>query len=348
MRRPTAALVPCAVLAALAACGPSGLRVPELGPVPPLPDWPDDPPTEAKRALGERLYLDPRLSGSGHTSCASCHLPSTAFQDSIPLPAPDSVYPRDEPRVPRNTPSLLGLVYAPVFRWDGAMTDLVDVMAFPFGEVNMNLGPDAPSARAALAQRLTVAAPEYVGLFRDAFGAELGSLPPADVWRLAGRALAHYARAAVSRDAPFDRWNAGDDGAMSAAAVRGLEVFRGSGRCIGCHGGPLFSDFGFHNLSLDPPRADGTRADEGRWNVTHDEADRGKFLTPTLRSTYDTSPYFHDGSRAGLRDVLAHFASPAVQADPNHDPAFDPPLALTEGEVADLVALLQALRGGAP
>lgn len=95
---------------ALVACGPKGLKVPELGPVPALPEWPLDPPTPEK--------------------------------------------------VARHTPSLLNLVYAPVFRWDGAMDSLVEVMALPFGEANMNLGKDLPESQAALAQRLTQAAPE--------------------------------------------------------------------------------------------------------------------------------------------------------------------------------------------
>ncbi len=336
------------IVCALTACGPRGLKVPELGPVPALPEWPDDPPTDAKVALGRTLYFDVRLSGSGHTNCNSCHLALTSFQDNLPLPVPDSSYPSDLPKVARHTPSLLNLVYAPVYRWDGAMTDLVDVMAFPFGEANMNLGVDLPSSQAALKERLTQAAPEYVTQFQSVFDVDLRTLEPKAVWRLAGRALAAYARTIVSRDAPFDRWNAGDDQAMSAAAVRGLELFRGDAGCIACHGGPFFSDFGFHNLSLDPPRADGTRADEGRSRVTQSEADRGKFLTPTLRSAWDTAPYFHDGSAISLKAVLTHFCSDKVRADPNHDPLFDTPLSLTDAQMSDLVDFLKALRSGAP
>lgn len=334
-----------ALCCALAGCGPRGLKVPELGPVPALPDWPDDPPTAEKIALGRALYLDPRLSGSGHTSCSSCHLPTTSFQDNLPLPTPDSSYPLDRPKVARHTTSLLNLVYAPIYRWDGAMDSLVEVMAFPFEEANMNLGADRLASQAALKERLTQTAPEYVAQFQAAYGVDLQGIEPPDIWKLAGRALAAFSRTIVSRDAPFDRWNAGDDGAMSAAAVRGLELFRGEARCIGCHGGPLFSDFAFHNLSLDPPRADGSRADEGRYRVTHLEEDRGKFLTPTLRSAWDTAPYFHDGSATRLVDVLAFFCSPKVTADPNHDPAFGTPLSLTGAQMEELVEFMKALRG---
>ena len=161
----------------------------------------------------------------------------------------------------------------------------------------------------------------------------------------AGRALAHYARHAVSRDSAFDRWNAGDDGAMPASAQRGLALFRGKGRCIACHTGPLFTDFQFHNISSALPGSDGKRADEGRFGVTGKQSDRGAFLTPTLRGAYDTAPYFHDGSMPGMRNVMKHLASDAVRADPNHDGLVDAPIVLGDGDMEDLIDFMQALRG---
>jgi cytochrome c peroxidase len=333
--------------------GAAKLRAPELGPVPPLPVFVDDPITPAKLALGTTIYFDKRLSGSGHISCNACHVPNTSFQDSLPLSTPDRSYPANEPTLFRNTLSFLNIVYAPVFRWDGSHTDLLDVVAFPFAEPNMNtaklpVGNDAndvPAAQAALLHKLTVELPGYREPFRDAFGVDIMTLDAPGLWRLTGRALRAFLTQAVSRDAPFDRWNAGDDTAMNAAAVRGLEVFRGHGRCIACHVGPLFTDFQFHNISSSPPRADGTRADEGRHRITQRESDRGEFLTPTLRSTYNTSPYFHDGSKSGLRDVLTFLSSPAVTADPNHDVMMAEPIPLTDGDISDLIEFLHALNG---
>jgi cytochrome c peroxidase len=271
----------------------------------------------------------------------------TGFQDGLLLSVPDRSYPSDRPTLTRNTLSFYNIVYAPVFRWDGSHTDLALVSAFPFSEANMNLGADVPSAEQALQHRLTVDVPGYVARFQDAYGTDLRQLDAVATWRLAGRAIAAFLRLAVSQGAPFDRWNAGDDGAMSASAVRGLAVFRDKtrGRCTYCHLGPFLTDFSFHNISSSPPDTSGQRADEGRYLVTGLDADRGAFLTPTLRSTYDTAPYFHDGSRPGLRDVLHHLASPAVTADPNHDAYFSTPLALSDGDVDDLVAFLAALRG---
>jgi cytochrome c peroxidase len=324
---------------------PGGLRAPELPPVPALTAEAGGAPTADQIALGTTLYYDVRLSGSGHTSCNSCHGMVTAYQDNLITPIPDRSYPSDRPALTRNTPSFYNLIYAPVFRWDGSHTDLVGVMAFPFSEANMNLGQTVAQAQAALRKRLTVDLPGYGPRFQKAYGVDLSTLDDAGVWRVAGRALAAFVRQVVSRDAPFDRWNAGDDSAMGASAQRGLLVFRGKGRCTACHSGPFFTDFGFHNLSTSPPGPDGTRADEGRYLVSGQEADRGAFLTPTLRSSYDTGPYFHDGSAGGLRSVLGHLASADVMRDPNHDPLFAQPLPLTDDDMGDLIDFLDALRG---
>lgn len=335
----------------------TGLRLDDLGPVPPLPEWPDNPPTDSKRALGKALFSDARLSGSGKTSCANCHFPLSEFQSGGPKDAPDRSYPAITPTLGRNTPSLLNLVYAPMMRWDGShFTDLVDMGVLPFAEANMNLTPgisadrvedvDVPAAQHTLYERLTRTVPGYVALFRDAFGEDLEKLGPEQTWRLAGKAIVVYLRLVVSRDSAFDRWNAGDDTAMNAAAVRGFELFRGPARCIGCHSGPFFTDFRFHNAGVSALDASGKRDDEGRYRVTHAEADRGAFLTPTLRSVALTSPYLHDGSEVSLAKVIERKTTPEIlKRDPNHDRMFDGVRALTARENADLVEFLKALTG---
>lgn len=149
-------------------------------------------------------------------------------------------------------------------------------------------------------------------------------------------------------NAPFDRWNAGDDGAMNERAIRGFEIFKARGRCSRCHSGPLFSDFLFHNVSTSLPDANGKREDEGRFEVSGRVEDRGAFLTPTLRGAYDTQPYLHDGSALFLRDVVRHFGSAAVLADPAFDPLLDPAPSLSDGEVEDVVAFISGLLEGMP
>lgn len=335
----------------------TGLRVDDSGPVPGLPGWADNPATTEKKELGRALFADPRLSGSGKTVCGNCHFPLVEFQSSGPKDAPDRSYPGISPTLPRNTPSLLNIVYAPMLRWDGAhFTDLYDAMVLPLAEANMNLAPghpaeevgviDVPGAQTALQAKLTTEIPGYVPLFQAAFGEDIQGLSAQAIWRLAGKALAVYIRLAVSRDSAFDRWNAGDDGAMTEAAIRGLSLFRGKAGCASCHSGPLFSDFQFHNIATSPPGTNGIRADEGRFLVTQKEEDRGAFLTPTLRSASQTSPYLHDGSEVSISKVIARKTSAATRAlDPNHDVRLDALTDLTAAEVEDIVAFIKALKG---
>jgi hypothetical protein len=144
------------------------------------------------------------------------------------------------------------------------------------------------------------------------------------------RRFAVFARQLVTRASPFDRWNAGR-GKISADAEAGVALFVGKAGCIRLPLRRNLSDGLFHNVSTSPPREDGTRADEGRARVTGDPADGGKFLTPTLRQVVTTSPYFHDGGRATLSDVLEHLNTKAGD-DPNHDPIVGQPLGLTAQE----------------
>lgn len=321
------------------------LRFADLPPVPALPEWQDDPATDEKAALGRTLFYDSRLSRTGNTHCGNCHVALTWFQDNLPRAVPDRSYPSDKPKTERHTPSLLNLVYAPIFRWDGSHDDLFEVLAFPFSEANMDLGEDVPSAQAELRERLTEDHPGYVARFKAAFDQDLTKLDAKAIWSLTGRALAHFLRRAVSQNSAFDRYNAGDDTALNEQEVSGLSLFRGKARCVTCHNGPFFTDYQFHNISSELPTEGGLREDEGRFLVTGKDADKGKFLTPSLRNCYDTAPYFHDGTLNGLSDVIMHFASSAATADPLHDPAADAPPTLTDAEVKDIRAFLRSLRG---
>ncbi len=104
----------------------------------------------------------------------------------------------------------------------------------------------------------------------------------------AGRLLPQF----VSDNSPWDRYEAGDKAAVSAAAIAGQEVFAGKGRCTACHAPPFYGNSTFFNIGLE----DGKAKPDPAANVTKDEADRGAFKTPSLRSVELSAPYFHDGS----------------------------------------------------
>ncbi len=327
------------LLTGVAAAG--SLRYPELPPLPAAPSDPDNRPTPARRNLGAELFFDQRLSTSGVTSCANCHVHNTAWQDNLVKPRPDTSQGGEFFTLAVNTDSLLNIVHREFFFRNGSHTDLGHAFTEPWIEENQRLGTTRPLAAAALAAILR-GRPGYVQRFRRAFDVDITAIPDEEVFDLAGKALAVFARQLVTRTSPFDRWNAGR-GPLSDAAVRGVALFTGKGRCIACHNGPNFSDQQFHNVSTSPPDEHGVRADEGRAKVTGLPEDGGKFLTPTLRQVTMTSPYFHDGEAGTILDVLNHLdAGSAV--DPNHDPVFSTPLGLTQAEKYDIYQFLKSLR----
>ena len=174
-------------------------------------------------------------------------------------------------------------------------------------------------------------------------------------------AVGHFQELAfVTRETPWDRYLAGEKGAMDADAKRGALLFYGKGRCVACHSGPLLSDFQFHSLAVPQigPGIDETGDDRGRYEATRIPRHRYQFRTPPLRNVTLTAPYFHSGAVASLEDAIAlHLAPPAggAGADAAADPSaetlrrasFAPMLrrgvALDEDERASLLAFLRSL-----
>ena len=86
----------------------------------------DNPFSERKRALGEALFHDKRLSIDGSLACASCHEREKGFADG-------KVHGRGVPGRPlkRHTPTLWNLAWSsPVF-WDGRARSLEEQVAGP-------------------------------------------------------------------------------------------------------------------------------------------------------------------------------------------------------------------------
>lgn len=292
-------------------------------------------------ALGERLFSDPRLSPDGRFSCASCHRPDAAFAE----PGVARQRGRDGAPLATNTPSLIDLDRRGPFRHDGAAATLEEQVAVPLLAANEM----ANASLAAVADRLA-AEPLIVADFVRVYGR-----PPTGGDIVA--ALAAYVRALEFGDTPFDRWRRGDRSALSPAAARGFALFRGRAGCAACHlvdgAHPGFRDGRFHDTGIAArrtrrPFADGVRPSEGRIAVTGRPADRDRIRTPGLRGVAATPPYMHDGSIRSLEAVVRYYAAGGA----GHD-GLSPliaPFAVDDGDVADLVAFLQALApaGSAP
>jgi cytochrome c peroxidase len=282
-----------------------------------------NPMTDAKVRLGMALYFDPRLSSDGTISCASCHDPNAGFAD----PRPFSLGVGGA-KGGRNAPTVLNSAHVKFQFWDGRAKDLEEQALGPIqNPVEMQM-----TMPMALDKLKSI--PGYVRMFDQVFGSPPTAEGIAD-------AIAAFERTVISTNAPYDRYIQGDPTAMSPAAIRGMELFRGKAHCQACHSGPNFTDGRFHNLGVG--YANGAFTDEGRAKVTKSPADMGSFKTPGLRSVALTAPYLHDGSEQTLESVIDFYNRGGVP-NPNLDPLMLP-LALTAREKAELVEFMKALTG---
>jgi cytochrome c peroxidase len=313
-------IVSLALAGALAA---ADFAKPPLGLDAYLPTPPDNPLTPERAALGRELFFEKRLSSDASVSCAVCHDPELAYTDKNPVAVGVK-----EQKGTRRTPRLINRAYGRSFFWDGRAASLEEQVLKPIANpIEMNLPLEDAIA-------MLRADPRYREKFEAAFQGE----PTPE--RLSF-ALAAYVRTILSGDAPYDRYLAGDETALSEAQKRGLALFRGKAACAVCHVGPNLTDERFHNTGIG--WKDGRQADEGRAAISGDAADIGAFKTPPLREAARTGPYMHDGSKATLEDVI-EFYDDGGEENPNLDLDVQP-LHLTAVEKSDLAAFLEALNG---
>jgi cytochrome c peroxidase len=285
--------------------------------------FPADNPFAADKAqLGEMLFFDPRLSGSNWISCASCHNPSLSWGDGLPHAIGDGMK-----TLGRRTPTILNLAWAELLMWDGRKVSLEDQALGPItGATEMNQDADK------LMEKLG-AIDGYRAEFKRIFGDEGLSI------KTVSQAIATYERTIVSGTAPFDRWIAGDETAISESAKNGFDLFNGKANCAACHGGWAFTDNSFRDIGL--PDKDVGRAEwVGIPSMQH------AFKTPTLRDADRRAPYMHDGSFKNLAAVIDHYDRGGVQRASLSDEIH--PLGLSDGEKRDLIAFLETLTGDNP
>ncbi len=230
-----------------------------------------------------------------------------------------------------------------------------------------------------LAKRVRVI-PAYGQLFVDAFD-HIDTPEEVTIVEIANALGAFMASEWRNHDSPFDRYLSGDRAALAPAAEAGMALFYGKAGCAGCHSGPLLSDQGFHALGLPafgPGRTrmfDPYARDVGRMGETNRLSDAYRFRTPMLRNVALTGPYGHNGAYPTLESMVRHHLNPAaaraawtpemaklpdvpwlaavdfvIRADDREmarqAAVLDiTPVALSDGEVAELVAFLNALTG---
>lgn len=299
----------------------------------------------------ETMFWDNRVagtSGSGFVSPAGAQLPPAAEFDSVlAVLAMFPVTARDEMR---------GLPHdADIFNQPNELAEIED--------------DDFTAIWAGLMDRL-LAIPEYQQLFAEAYP----DVPTEELeFQHAANALAAFISVAFTfNDSSFDRYAEGDNDALGQSEKLGALLFLGDANCASCHSGNLFTDQQPHNLAIPqigPGQKDEAPLDFGRFRESGNEADRFAFRTPPLRNVALTGPWMHNGAYTTLDAAVRHHLHPeqalrayaVSQLRPNLrdsfqgdevtftmlldtlDPLVSTPIMLTEAEVDDLLAFLDAL-----
>lgn len=334
------------LLAAAAPAAALDTTLPAESLLEPFTALPKDPAKEAQIALGKYLFFDPRLSGNNSLSCADCHQPDKAFTDGLAL---SKGYPSTQ--YFRNTPTVMNTVFSSYLYRDGRMDggDMPTLVRDHLTEAHF-MSIDSRL----MAERLKQV-PAYTDLFTEAYGGE------PNFGRVLN-AITAYVQTLNSPPVAYDRYLAGDQDALAADVAAGLALFEGKANCAACHSSALLSDSEFYNTGvgtdvamfqeperhltfrrffriLGTPDYRDLREDVGLYALTLDEADWGKFRTPSLREVGRTAPYMHDGSLADLEAVVQFYNAGGGDTQT----AGLEPLNLSESEVAQLVAFLESL-----
>lgn len=275
--------------------------------------------------LGELLFNDSILSRGDQVSCASCHKAEYAFADNIPVSIGV-----DGQKGVRNTPSAMNQSGRVFQFWDGRMETLEEQVVGPIeNPVEMDLPISAAIDKLNKHE-------QYKKFFIKIFGHQADKKSITD-------AIAAFERTLETSNSAFDNYiNGNDTTLLTLSAKRGREIFNVKGKCFDCHFGPDFTTDLFRNIGLFNGK---DLNDSGRFVITRNLADLGRFKTPGLRNIAMTAPYMHNGMHKTLRDVIDYYNEPDkfITNSINRDTLLAKPLGLTEQEKTDLEAFLMSL-----
>jgi len=287
--------------------------------------------TPERIELGKLLYFDVRLSSSEKISCATCHHPKQGWTDLEPVA---KAVGHEGATGPRNSPVILNSAYQNRQFWDGRARTLEQQALGPIeADVEMNMP-------------LEVLIPKlnkikgYQELFKVAYPASKGVIKKDYL----AKAIASFERTVVSTIAPFDKYAMGDKKAISKAAKKGFELFKGKAHCIDCHDGFNFSDGSFHNIGLNDGELNGKEL--GRYLTKRRASWYGVMKTPTLRDVTKSAPYMHDGSVKTLTEAT-HVCGNGGRYEHNvkNKSTFMVDRKLTKSDINHITSFLKSLEG---
>lgn len=295
-----------------------------FGALPARADKPGAAPAKALIDLGRMLYFDNRLSKNHDLSCNSCHsLTDYGIDVRSPVGKRQTSEGHKGQKGDRNSPTVYNAAVHFAQFWDAREPDVEAQAKGPIlNPIEMAM-PDADSVIAVLKS-----IPGYADAFKAAFP---DAKDPFTYDNLA-IAIGAFERGLMT-PGRFDQFVGGKLDALSTEELRGFEAFTKVG-CVTCHVGPGIGGTQMQKLGLIKPYK---TEDAGRFKVTNNEADKFMFKVPSLRNIAKTGPYLHDGSIATLEEMVRIMAE--------HQTATG---ALSDAQVKDLVAFLNALTGELP
>ena len=284
----------------------------------------DNPYSKEKELLGKTLFFDPRFSSSKHIACASCHDPENSWNDNRTFS-----FGHDRQLGNRNAMTLLNVAFVNFPFWDGRARSLEHQAEMPVQD------PKEMNEHIDLAVDKIANIKGYEKLFIEAFGDKT------------------FERTIKSGSTKFDRFIDGEKESFTDQEVLGLHLFRTKAQCINCHNTGYFSNNKFEN---DGTSLLGTKQEDlGRYAVTKQSEDIGKFRVPTLREVSRTGPWMHNGAFPNLRDVITFYNSGNPEVEKKRNTTINgesftsqksvmlKPLLLTKEEIIALEAFLTTL-----
>jgi len=349
-------------------------------------------------SLGHKMFFDTRFSANGKVSCASCHQPKQFFSDGLDTG-------KGIEKVSRNTPTIVGASQNTWFFHDGRNDSLWSQAMGPLENPLEHGGNRNQFAHLIFSD--PVLRKEYTLLFgsiediSDSKRFPQHASPLADksvhkAWQAMakedqkvitnifvniGKVIAAYETQLQPAPSRFDNYVkallendiSGMQKYLSDTEVKGLQLFIGKGNCTTCHSGSMFTDKGFHNISVQPripkkydwgrykgaqqvvknpfnchseyndaPSVNGLKqCDELKYIVMDRHETFGAIKTPSLRNVSRTAPYMHAGQYKTLKDVLQHYNDPPPLT--TRQSALFPDIDLNEEEINQLEAFLISL-----
>ena len=291
----------------------------------------DNMGTPAKIKLGKELYMDPRLSFDGNSSCNTCHNVMAGGDDNRAVSTGINGQ-----KGRRSSPTVWNAAFLSVQFWDGRAPNLEEQALGPLTNPVEMGNPDHGHVVATLRK-----IPGYVKEFNEVFGSK-DALNKQNI----AAAIAAFERTLITPNSPYDRYARGNKRALTPQAIKGMNLVQEVG-CTSCHSGALFAGpdlpmgTGFYQKFPVYPGSPyeakyKLTEDLGRFEVTHRESDKNMMRVPTWRNIALTAPYFHNGSVDNLEEAVRVMAKMQLNRE------------LPSDDVTAIVAFLKSLTGEFP